>query len=126
MNRDTPGAQNLSILIVEDEVFIAHSLKKFLDDTGASHVVTASTLCEAKGCLETADYDATILDVRLPDGEAYDLAAELVEQDVPVVIHSGHATSQCNGRLSRVVFCSKPATPEEILRAIGEARARVS
>lgn len=126
MNQDTRNIENLSILIVEDEVFIALSLKKFLDDTGASQVVTASTLSEAKGRLEISGFDAAILDIRLPDGEAYDLAADLVAMDVPVVIHSGHATSQRNGRLSRVVFCSKPATPEEILLAIGEARQRVS
>jgi len=112
----------LSVLVVEDEAFIAFALKTYLEEAGAKEVVTAGSLAETAQKLTEGRFDAAIVDVRLPDGEAYDMAASLIEQDVSVVIHSGHATSERNGQLAGAVFCAKPATPDELLKAVLDAR----
>ncbi|MEM7718274.1 MAG: response regulator [Pseudomonadota bacterium] len=111
----------LTILIVEDEVFIAQSLRSNLIDAGASAVKTAGALKDAIAQIATTQFDLVILDIRLPDGESYDLASTLVSRSIPVVVHSGHATSAHDERLTEVVFCAKPASPAELLQVIEAA-----
>lgn len=113
----------LSVLIVEDEVFIAQSLKTSLMEEGARLVDTAGGLKQATSRIADKDYGLVILDIRLPDGEAHGLARALVDQSIPVVVHSGHVTSQRNKLLRGVVFCAKPASPAEFLQAIRTALA---
>lgn len=124
MGNTAGSLDSLSILIVEDEVFIAQSLKANLLDAGARVVETAGGVSEAKAQIEATDYDLAILDIRLSDGEAFDLASSLTSRSVPVVVHSGHATSERNEHLTDVVFCAKPASPSEILQAIHTALGR--
>lgn len=124
MDAKQPDLTGLSVLVVEDEAFIAFALKSYLEEAGAVSVTTASTLKEADIKITNGEFGAAIVDVRLPDGEAYELAAKLIDQGVPVVIHSGHATQERHGELAGAVFCAKPATPNELLAALGEARSR--
>ncbi|MGR3515312.1 MAG: response regulator [Paracoccaceae bacterium] len=121
MDARKASVNGLSILIVEDEAFIAFALRTYLEDAAAKQVKTAGNLAEARALLAGTRFDAVILDVRLPDGEGYEIARTCIESGVPVVVHSGHAITQRDGLLSKAVFCAKPATPEELLRALQEA-----
>lgn len=124
MEARKPDLSGLSVLVLEDEAFIAFALKSYLEEAGAAAVTTAGSLQEAGRKLAEVHFDAAIVDARLPDGDGLGLAAELMGRNVAVVVHSGHATSQRDGSLDGAVFCAKPATPEEVLGAIKEARAR--
>lgn len=121
MGFDPPSVKGRSVLILEDEVFIAFSLRTYLEEAGATPVDLAGSLSEANQKIAEGAYDIAILDMRLPDGEAYELAQSLSDTGVSVVVHSGHATVERNGQMPGVVFCSKPATPQELFHAIGAA-----
>ena len=58
-----------SILIIEDDDAAAFGYRSYLSDCGYS-VTTASTLGEAGTCVESNPFDAILLDLRLPDGNA--------------------------------------------------------
>ena len=79
------GADQLRVLLVEDEHRLADSLARGLRE--AAHAVdVADTLASARLKLELERYDAVILDVNLPDGSGFGLAAELRKRAIPVPI----------------------------------------
>lgn len=73
------------LLLVEDESRLAESLARGLREN-AHAVDVAGTLAEARQKLEMERYDAMILDVNLPDGSGFGLAAEMRKAAVPVPI----------------------------------------
>jgi two-component system copper resistance phosphate regulon response regulator CusR len=75
----------LRVLLVEDETRLAESIARGLRQT-AHAVDVAASLAAARQKLELERYDAVILDVNLPDGSGFDLAAELRRRSVPVPI----------------------------------------
>jgi two-component system alkaline phosphatase synthesis response regulator PhoP len=87
------------ILIVEDELNVARTLKERLDLEGyvAHHV---STVKEALSFLASELVDLVILDVALPDGEGFQVADWIRRQ----------------GRTSAVLFLSAFAGPDERVR----------
>ncbi|MEP2552053.1 MAG: hypothetical protein ABJH26_12230, partial [Marinomonas sp.] len=93
-----------------------------LRDAGAETVDLATTLSEVEDCLAGTEYDAVVLDLRLPDGETFDLGTQLLDKHVPLVIHSGHADLDHSHRLPNAVFCAKPSTPQDLVHAVIEAR----
>jgi DNA-binding response OmpR family regulator len=75
----------LRVLLVEDEARLAESIARGLRQ--AAHAVdVAASLAAARQKLELERYDGVILDVNLPDGSGFDLAAELRRRSVPVPI----------------------------------------
>lgn len=85
MATTTEDVTHMRVLLVEDEPRLAESLARGLRD--AAHAVdTADTLAAARVKLELERYDAVILDVNLPDGSGFGLAAELRKRAIPVPI----------------------------------------
>jgi len=80
-----------SLLLVEDDVLIRHSITSFLTRKGYG-VVDAGTCAEAERAFSTGRPDLALLDYELPDGNALRLLPGLRDSDVPVVILSGNAS----------------------------------
>ncbi len=81
----TERTGTLRVLLVEDEARLADSMARGLRQ--ASHAVDVTDrLSTARMKLELERYDAVILDVNLPDGSGFGLAAELRKRAVPVPI----------------------------------------
>ena len=112
---------SMSILVVEDGVCIAFALESFLLEAGAVKVEIATTLADAETLVENSSFDAAVLDIRLPDGETYDLASALQRVGTPVIIYSGHVDEEHLKNLSPVIVCAKPAMPNEIVQCILDA-----
>ena len=75
----------MRVLLIEDEARLAESIARGLRQ--AAHAVdVADRLSTAREKLEIERYDAVILDVNLPDGSGFGLAAELRKRAVPVPI----------------------------------------
>ena len=112
----------LSILVVEDEIFIGMAVEQSLLDAGAHVAELATSLRDVEESLAKATFDAVILDLRLPDGETFAVGTRLLEQRVAVVIHSGHADLDHSQRLPHAVFCPKPSTPSDLVGSVLQAR----
>ena len=87
-----PVADDLSILLVEDEAPNRALVRAVLARSTDSRILTAKlleapTLQRARELLAEQPIDLVLLDVRLPDGNGLDLAAELgASADGPKVI----------------------------------------
>jgi len=85
MATTTEAGADVRVLLVEDEGRLADSIARGLRQ--AAHAVDiADRLSAAREKLELERYDAVILDVNLPDGSGFGLAAELRKRAVPIPI----------------------------------------
>ena len=107
------------MLLVEDETRLADSIARGLRQ--ASHAVDqADRLAVARQKLELERYDAVILDVNLPDGSGFGLAAELRKRSVPVPILMLTARDSIEDRVAGLDsgaddYLVKPFAFEELL-----------
>ena len=78
-----------SVLILEDEPFIAMDLQLAFEDAGAEAAVTVS--CdEAFAALADRAIDGAVLDVNLGHGETCEpIAVELRKRRIPFLLHTG-------------------------------------
>jgi DNA-binding NtrC family response regulator len=81
------------ILVVDDHPPIRLAITGFLRPRG-HEVEEAGSVAETKEAFESSRYDAVILDYVLPDGDALELMAELLEEDpsLPVILLTGHGS----------------------------------
>lgn len=81
---------NRQILIVEDDEAAAFGYTSFLSGSNYS-VLCVSTLKEAQNTVENTDFDAVLLDLKLPDGNALNWIPQLkaTSPDIPVIVISG-------------------------------------
>ena len=85
-----------SILICEDEPFIALSIADAFSHAGA-RVLKVRSLADALIAVEEEIPSAVILDHALTDGESSGLRECLKERNIPYVLHSGYATREHGG-----------------------------
>lgn len=83
----------MKILIIDDEKNIRISLTGILEDEGYE-VESCGSAVEAEKCLEDADPDLVLLDVKLPDGNGIDILARIkkIMPFIPVVMISGNSS----------------------------------
>jgi DNA-binding NtrC family response regulator len=80
----------MSVLIVEDEPFIALDLASAIESAGGVVVGPAATVREALALLQRAPVRAALLDVNVGDGEVTPVATALAARGTPVVFYCGH------------------------------------
>ncbi|ABN62908.1 response regulator [Shewanella baltica] len=72
-----------TVIIVEDEVEVAHLVAQYLFSTNRYKVIgMASDICTARSLLGAITPDLLLLDVYLPDGNGLNLLAELRSQGI--------------------------------------------
>jgi DNA-binding response OmpR family regulator len=78
---------HVSVLVAEDQPFIALDLALALEDAGAKVVGPAASCEEAQTFLATGNVGAAIVDVNLVDGDCSALVEALGGLDVPFIVH---------------------------------------
>ncbi len=116
-----PPAAPQRVLIVEDEYFIAADLAKVLKGNGMQVMGPAATLDHADAMIAREGLpDAAILDVNVASRLSFDLAADLVAQDVPVMFVTGYDGWHLPGTFRGYPRITKPARPEHLLTILAE------
>ncbi|WP_311271192.1 response regulator [Sphingobium sp. WCS2017Hpa-17] len=104
-----------TVLLVEDELFVALDLQDTIEGAGFSVDGPYISVSSALTAVGSALPDCAILDVQLADGEVYPVAEALVAAGVPVIFHSGHADpSLLVERFPEAVVCGKPCSPSRL------------
>lgn len=92
--RETEEARHAfpSVLIVDDAPGVAEVLAMKLGRDGY-RVATASTAQQATQAIDEREFDLILLDIRLPDGDGFELLRQLRERrsllDTPIIVISG-------------------------------------
>ncbi|MGH7265992.1 MAG: sigma-54-dependent transcriptional regulator [Candidatus Rokuibacteriota bacterium] len=106
------------ILLVDDEPEICWILSRAMGGVGYD-VVTAETAQAAVAAFEAQPPEVVLLDLRLPDGDGFDVLRRIRELDelVPVVMLTGHGTIESAVRamkLGAFDYLIKPVHLEEV------------
>ncbi len=105
-----------SVLIIEDEIFVALDLQMTFEEAGWDVAGPYASIEQSMLYLKNNSPTCAILDVRLIDGEVFPVADLLASRNIPFVFHSGHAdgrklTQQYQG----AAFCQKPCLPNRLV-----------
>jgi DNA-binding NarL/FixJ family response regulator len=107
-----------SVLIVEDEFLIGLMLIKEIAGAGGASIGPATSVAEAFKQIECRAVDAVILDAKLVDGSAADLAACLDARGIPYVVVSGYDRESLPNGLRRAPFVAKPILVPVLIETI--------
>ncbi len=108
-----------TVLLVEDEMFVALDIQMTLEDEDWQVSGPFASTHEALEFLETNTVDCAILDVRLTDGEVFPVADRLTSSGIPFVFHSGHANpSKLEQDYPQSLVCQKPCHPNALVEKL--------
>ena len=110
-----------SILIIEDEYFIASELGEFFTGHGVASVAVAPGIAQCLELLERQALDFATVDISLSDGWCEEVVEELVARSIPFVYVSGYAPNDRPG-LPPATWIRKPVNERELLEAVLAAR----
>lgn len=111
-----------TVLLVEDELFIALDLQATIEDAGFAVEGPWTTLEDAQHAIDrcgAGHLRVALLDVRLADGSVFPAADRLYAQGVPIIFHSGHADDdELRARYPGATICPKPSPPAALSAAL--------
>ena len=80
---------DISILVVEDEPFVALDIAMEIEGAGGNVLGPAPSVAAAIELLKKEEVHAAILDVHLPDGDVGPVVTQLSRLCVPFLFHCG-------------------------------------
>jgi DNA-binding response OmpR family regulator len=111
-----PRVRKGTVLVVEDELRSQRLLRINLEPLGYQ-VLTTGQAEGVSEIVETHNPDLVVLDIRLPDGDGFEVCQRIREQSsVPIIILSafGHAADKARGlELGADDYITKPFDPAE-------------
>ena len=108
-----------TILVVEDDYFLAQEIARKIRSTGASLLGPVSNVDDALDVLaETASIDGAILDLNLMGETAYPIADALRLRNTPFVFVTGYDVSHMSPEYRNVPCLQKPVELDSIARAL--------
>ena len=119
----SPGRDALlnkvSVLIVEDEPFIALDLATAVEEARGKVIGPAGSVREGLILIEQHLVRAAIVDVKLSDGNVTPIADLLIEGGVPMIFYSGLALPVAlRERYPSASAYKKPTPPEQLLNEL--------
>jgi DNA-binding NarL/FixJ family response regulator len=103
------------VLIVEDDYLTAVSLSHAIADYGFTVVGPVDTADGAVRLISQEPPDGALLDVRLREGSAVEVARALQERGVPFVVMSGYSRDTLPLELKKAPFVAKPMSESELV-----------
>ena len=101
------GTAAVRVLIVEDDPFVALDLECIVQEAFNAEVCVAGSVAEARAHARQA-VDFAFLDIDMPDGKIYEVAADLQQRGVPFAFVSGEQLACVPPRLRAAPFIAKP------------------
>jgi DNA-binding NtrC family response regulator len=105
------------VLIVEDDYLTAQGLSDTIADYGFTVIGPVDTADLAVRLIGQQPPDGALLDVRLREGSAVEVAKALQERGVPFVVMSGYAHDTLPSELKKAPFVAKPMSESELIDA---------
>ncbi len=114
----------MRILIIDDEEIAVYSYIRYLTKIGYQ-VSFACSLQEANQLLQKENFDAVILDLRLPDGNALEMIPQIrsLNNETVIIIVSGSSDNSLIEKATQLGanrFLVKPVSMQKICASIVE------
>ena len=110
---------SLRILVAEDELVTACDLCDTFEEAGYEIEGPHAGVSTAMLACQREKPDLAFLDIELADGLAFELAQKLIDDDVPVILHTEAAAAvDIAARFPRATTLAKPCPPAELLGVV--------
>ncbi len=116
--------EGLSVLVLEDDFYIAEDSKAVLEDAGATVLGPYSESAEALAEATARGADCALVDVNLGSGPSFAPARGLMQLGVPVILMTGYDDSVMPEAFAKVPCLQKPIQPRKIVAAVAKACGR--
>ncbi|MFM7378850.1 MAG: ANTAR domain-containing response regulator [Erythrobacter sp.] len=114
----------LRILVAEDEFITAFDLCDTFEEAGYEVEGPHAGISSAMLACQKERPDVALLDVELADGLSLELAQKLIDENVPVILHSEPEDTRALAiRFPKATTLVKPCPPAELLGAVSRALA---
>lgn len=110
-------ANNIDVLVVEDESLIALDIEDILVRAGY-RVRWCSSVKTALEALEAVAFDAAVVDINVQEERSTSIADALASRAIPFVVVSGHSSDILPMRHRNHPFIGKPYVAERLLGAL--------
>lgn len=110
-----------TVIVVEDEPFIALDLEQELTRLGCTVLGVAHTEEQAFDLLAAKDPDLAILDVQLGTETSFGIAAFCHDKDIPVIFSSAYDLGHLRHLSDGHPFLTKPVSAEALAAAVRES-----
>lgn len=108
-----------TLLIVEDEVLVAISLKSELEDAGYHVLKLTNRIGEALEVVKASHPDLALVNIQLAgDDDGIELAAQLKALDIPVLLISGQVSRARSARTVAIASLPKPYDAADMVLAV--------
>jgi CheY-like chemotaxis protein len=120
------GIAGSSILIVEDEYFIANDARSALSDVGANVLGPVASVDDARRMIDACPaIDGVLLDINLRGEMAFTLADTLLERGIPFAFVTGYDREAIPPRFAKAASLLKPVDHKLLIQSVhGFATAR--
>jgi DNA-binding response OmpR family regulator len=115
------GPKVLRVLILEDEPLIALDLRSIVEESGHEVIGVVGSLSAARAHLADP-LDFALLDIDVTDGMSFDLAATLIDRDIPFAFVSEARPCDLPPGLGSAAFIAKPFEEITIRRCLEPTR----
>lgn len=112
---------NASILVVEDEPWIAMDLMMAVEDAGGEAVGPAASVEEAFALIEARPVAGAILDVNLTDRDVTPLVEYFMALGIPLILQTGGGLpAGLENRFPALIFHIKPCSAATLVAQLAE------
>lgn len=109
----------LRILVAEDEFITAFDLCDTFEEAGYEVEGPHAGISSAMLACQKEKPDLAVLDIELADGLTYELAQRLIEDNVPVILHTDGAEAlEIAARFPGATMLAKPCPPAKLLDTV--------
>lgn len=116
----------LRILVAEDEFITAFDLCDTFEEAGYEVEGPHAGISSAMLACQKEKPDLAVLDIELADGLTYELAQKLLDDNVPVILHSyGAEALDMAARFPGATMLTKPCPPAKLLDIVSRVLAPV-
>lgn len=114
----------LSVLVVEDDYFLADDARHSLEAAGARVLGPCGTFEDAQKLIRSSQPDCAVLDINLGNGPDFAGAKALLDRGVPVIFVTGYDPAVIPAELAHVECLQKPTSANRIVQAVGQLCSR--
>lgn len=111
---------DVTILLVEDEYYIADDFRRTIEAAGGRVVGPVSTVDRALAMVNEHNFDCAIIDVNLHGQSAAPVVDRLVAEGRPFAVATGYGSSSVPVRLKHVPCIEKPFGQESLISLISD------
>lgn len=113
--------EGLSVLIAEDNYYIADDSRRTLEAAGARVIGPVSSGSDAVLALQTETPDCAVLDLNMDGAPDFEPARAFVAAGVPILIFSGYDAALAPPDLAKAPFLTKAIDEQRLVDAVASA-----